>query len=73
MFFNDFLTAFEILVVLSNNSNFPLNVTKTFKLNNLSILDFRSLILPPLTRLSKSFIKTTASLLFVLSKKNLSI
>ena len=73
MLFNDFSTAFEILDALSNNSSFRLNVSKTFKFNRLAMFDLTTDILPPLTRLSKSFIKTTASLLFVLSNKNLSL
>ena len=73
MLFNDFSTAFEILDALSNNSSFPLDVTKTFKFNSLAIFDLPTDILPTLTRLSKSFIKTTGSLLFVLSNKSLSI
>ena len=39
MLFNDFSTEFEILDALSNNSSFPLNVTKTFKFNSLAIFD----------------------------------
>ena len=73
MLFNDFSTAFEILDALSNNSRFPLNGTKTCKSNSLAIFGLTTDILPPLTRSSKSFIKKTASLLFVLSYTNLSI